>query len=709
MTPARAADGFLELYAKTQRFNTGRPSRVRVTPDGKTVLFLRSQPTDPHQTLFAFDVATGQTRELLTPQSLLAGADQTLSAAEKARLERQRVTARGFTDYALSEDGNRISVSLSGVTYLVDAQGKGARRLATGDGALDAHFSPDGTKLAYVRDNDLWVLDVASNREHRVTHGGTETLTHGLAEFAAQEEMDRFAGYWWSPDSRLLAYEEADASNMEKLSTLDVMHPEHGADSVPYPRAGTPNAVVRLGVVPASGGKTAWVSWDAQRYPYLATVRWSKATPLTVLVQSRDQREELLFTADPATGHTQPLLEEKDDAWVHLDQHFPAWLEDGSGFFWRTERNGGPEIELRAPTGEKKATWVPPSAGWESWVGFDARSRTLYFTGSADPTEALLWRVREGQAPERFPGGEEQAWQEGGLSKDGQLLVVNSTSLTQMPKTRVLKADGSVVGELPSVAVDSPVTPRVEIRKVGEGQGFYAAVLKPAHAKPGVKLPVVVEVYGGPGHAVVRRGMRGFVLLQWLADQGFVVALFDGRGTPRRGRAWERALKGDFSGVTLDDQVAALHALAAQVPEMDLSRVGIEGWSFGGYMSALAVLKRPDVYKAAVAGAPVVDWHDYDTHYTERYLDTPQAAPGAYDKSSLLSYVKGPARPLLVVHGTADDNVYFVHSLKLADALFKEGKPFELLPLADLTHMVPTPLVTQRLWERIVRHFQQNL
>jgi dipeptidyl-peptidase-4 len=196
-----------------------------------------------------------------------------------------------------------------------------------------------------------------------------------------------------------------------------------------------------------------------------------------------------------------------------------------------------------------------------------------------------------------------------------------------------------------------------------------------------------------------------------MADQGYLVVKFDGRGTPLRTAEWERAVRGDFSGVTLEDQVAALQALAAEMPEVDLKRVGIEGWSFGGYMSALAVLKRPDVFKAAVAGAPVVDWQDYDTHYTERYLGLPQEHPEAYEKSSLLTYAKQdkPIGALLLLHGTADDNVYFFHSLKLSDALFRAGKPHDLLPLSGLTHMVPDPMVTQRQWERVMGHFKQNL
>jgi dipeptidyl-peptidase-4 len=224
---------------------------------------------------------------------------------------------------------------------------------------------------------------------------------------------------------------------------------------------------------------------------------------------------------------------------------------------------------------------------------------------------------------------------------------------------------------------------------------------------------VILSVYGGPGpaawplHGAARQASRRLVD-QWLADRGFLVVAAEGRGTPRRGRAFERALRGDFS-LPLEDQVAALRALAAEIPEMDLSRVGVWGWSYGGYMAALAVLRRPDVFKAAVAGAPVVDWRDYDTHYTERYLGLPGENAAAYARSSLLGDAPRLSRPLLLVHGTADDNVYLFHSLKLADALFRAGRPFELLPLAGATHIDRDPEATERLWERAAAFFEENL
>lgn len=706
---AQSADPFLKLYAETRRFTAGSPVGATVTPDSKEVLFLRSPPKSPVQALYSFDVATGKTRELLTATTLLAGASQTLSAAEKARLERQRISARGFTHFSLSKDGAKVLVGLSGKLYVLDRPSGKVLPLAA-EGALDAKFSPDGKRVSYVKGHDLYAVDLASNRERRITKGGTADLTHGLAEFVAQEEMHRFSGYWWSPDSRHLAYEIADLSPVETVYLSDALHPEVKPEALHYPRPGKNNAKVSLAITSSRGGKSVLVKWNQAKYPYLAKVQWEEQAPLTLLVQNREQTEEALLQVDPATGRTRTLLVETDPAWVELKPGFPKWRKDGSAFFWYTERNGGPEVERRDAKGKLLERWVAPDVHFDELVGLDEAAGWLYFTANPTPPEARLYRVQKGGAPEEVRTGYDgPRVQHARLSKKGDLLVVGTATPTQLATYDVLRPGGEKVGGLPSVTVKPPFTPKLEIRKVGKGQGYWSALIRPRDFKPGKKLPVIVEVYGGPTVTTVNQLMRENLLLQWIADHGFLVVKFDNRGTPGRDRAWSRAVKYDFAGVTMDDQVAALKALAAEVPELDLTRVGMEGWSFGGYMSALSVLKRPDVFKAAVAGAPVTEWLDYDTHYTERYLGLPQAHPEAYQKSSLLPYAPKLGGALLIIHGTSDDNVYFLHSLKLSNALFRAGKPHDLLPLAGFTHMVPDPLVTERLYARMVGFFQERL
>jgi dipeptidyl-peptidase-4 len=711
---ATAQDSFLREFAETRRYLAGRPTNAQLTPDSRSVLFLRATQTDPRQLLYELDLATGQARELLTPESLLKGASETLSSDEKARLERMRVTARGFTSYALSRDGAKVLVVLSGKLYVVERSSGKVTQLQTGEGAaIDPKFSPDGAAVAYVRANDLRRVDLKKGSEHAVTKGGTVLKPNGLAEFVAQEEMNRFSGYWFSPDSKRIAFQATDHTGVEQLSVPDPMHPEAEADRFYYPRAGKPNAAVKLGITLAGGGAVTWVQWDSKEYPYLATVRWPTKGPLTVLVQNRTQTAQQLLAVDDKSGRTTALLEEKDAAWLNLDQQFPHWVADGSAFFWMSERAGAPQLELHGADGSLKSVWVKPEAGWtktSDTLAFDEAHRTLYFAGGPDPTSADLWKVTEGEAPQRvktdFPDGS-TCWVK--VSNDGQYLLAGATSLGAMPRAAVFKADGSKVADLPSVAVEPKLKLNVEVKKVGDGPGFWAAIFKPEGFKAGTKLPVILSVYGGPGHQQVSRGLREHLIDQWLSNQGFIVVKIDGRGTPRRGRDWERAIKGDFATEIAADQLAGLKAVAKVAPEMDLSRVGVYGWSFGGYLSGLLTLGFGDAVKSGVAGAPVVDWHDYDTHYTERYLGVPPADEKAYEVSSLLTYVPKAKRPLLIIHGTADDNVYFLHTLKLSDAMFRAGKPHQVLPLSNFTHMVPEPQVTERLYERIAQFFKETL
>ena len=706
---APLASGFLRDYAETRGFTLGRPVMAKPTPDGKAVLFLRAQPRVSKLQLYEFDVATGETRELLTPEQLLKGAQEKLSPEEKARRERMRVSVSGFTNFQLSEDGTLILLSLSGKLYTVRRPTGEVRELKTNPGTiLDPKLSRDGKSVAYVRDYDIYVFDLTKGKERRLTFGGTERVSHGLAEFVAQEEMDRYSGYWWSPDSRFIVYEEADASEVEVWYVTDPAKPEQPPHPSFYPRPGKANVKVRLGIAPVRGGKTIWIQWDSRRYPYLTKVDWDEHGPLTVEVQTRDQKELVLLKVDLKSGRTAPLLIERDAVWLNLDQQVPVWLEGGGGFLWTTEREGAPQLELRRSDGQFERVLVPPGAGYQGFVDVSTKLGHVYFSASADPTQSHLRRVP-------LAGGESVALTKtiglnsAAFARNHSIYVHLEMSLEAMPKTAVHRADGSLIGELPSVAENPSFVPRVQLVKVGDGNGFYASIVRPRDFDVSKRYPVLVDVYGGPHGKTVVAAMTAHILKQWLADQGFIVVSIDGRGTPGRGREWERAIAKHFGSVPLEDQVAGLKALGKQFPELDLERAGIFGWSFGGYLSALAVLKRPDIFRAGMAGAPVVDWLDYDTHYTERYLGMPETDAAAYQEGSLLAYAGKLSRPLLLVHGTSDDNVYFRHTLKLTDALFKAGKDFELLPLSGFTHMVPDPVVTERLWSRIANHFRMHL
>ena len=700
---------FLDQYAATYHFRLGEPTSITVTPEGDAVLFLRSGARSFVQDLCEWDARTRRERVLLTAERILRGAQEHLTAEERARRERMRVASRGIVSYQLSEDGRRILVPVAGRLFVIERASGATRELIGAPGfPIDPQFSPDGASVACVRHGDLYVFDLGSGRERRLTSGANDTLTHGLAEFVAQEEMGRFSGYWWSPDSRSIAYQETNTGPVETLHILDPAHPEQTPQSWRYPRPGRANAEVRLGIVPASGGGTTWVRWDRSRYPYLATVRWSLNAPLAILVQNRRQTEEMLLAVDVKDGAARPLLIERDPAWINLDQKMPHWLEDGGGFLWTTERAGRLQLELRARDGHLLRSLTRVTFPLRGFIHLDAEAQTAWVSGAEDPTQVQLWRVRLDGAGAPQPVTSEPGIHDGVFARHAAIWVHSFEGPQSGPRKVILDRDGHEIATLQSASEEPLLTTHLTFLTVGPRRE-RAVIVSPESFRRGERYPVIVSVYGGPHVNQVRQAARGYLLEQWIANRGFLVVSIDGRGTPGRGRSWERAIKNDLIQVPLEDQIEGLRAMAAEHPEMDLSRVGIYGWSFGGYFSAMAVMRRPDVFRAGVAGAPVVDWHDYDTHYTERYLDLPERDPRGYEQSSVLTYAGRLARPLLLVHGTVDDNVYFLHSMKLSEALFRAGKPFEFLPLAGFTHMVPDPLVTRRLYGRIASFLEEHV
>ncbi len=705
--PTAHAEPLLEQYAQTWRFRLGAPESVRVTPDGREVLFLRSGARDFVRDLFAFDVATGVERRLLTASELLGGAEESLTTEERARRQRQRVAARGIAAFQLSSDGSRILFPLSGKLYVYDRSSRRVRVIAEQGGApVDPRWSPDGRMVSCVRDGELHVIDAESGVQRALTSGATAGITHGTAEFVAQEEMDRMAGYWWSPDSATLAYQETDEREVERFQIADPMHPERAPDAFAYPRAGRRNAVVRLGLVSVHGGATTWVQWDRDAFPYLASVNWEAGAPLTILVQNRAQTEERLLAVAP-DGSTRELLRETDAAWVNIDSSAPRWLPNGEGFLWSTERGGRWQLELRRTDGSLDRVIVAPEVGYRKLIHVDSVRRVVRVLASDEPTEQHVVRVSL-DAPSTAVRETTQPGEHDALIGSGGVRVVHRNALIGASSWMVLR-DDAVVGTLASNIEEPVVPPRVELVQVGDDH-LRAAIVRPSDFRDGGRYPVLLMVYGGP-HAQMVGSARGrFVLAQFFAEQGFVVVSLDGRGTPHRGRDWERAIHQAFGDVPLDDQVRGLHALGARYPELDLGRVGVYGWSFGGYLAALAMLRRSDVFRAGIAGAPVADWRDYDTHYTERYLGVPTGDDDeTYRRSSLLTWADGLRHPLLVLHGTADDNVYFLHGVRLSDALFRAGRTHEFIPLAGSTHSVADPVVATALYRHMAAFLRRNV
>ncbi len=530
---------------------------------------------------------------------------------------------------------------------------------------------------------------------------GAPGLSYGAAEFIAAEEMGRMRGYWWAPDGASLLVARVDESRVQRWHIADPANPARSPAAVAYPAAGTPNADVSL-LLAGLDGRRAEVDIDWAAFPYLVDVAWESGGDPLIVVQSRDQRVMRLLTADPSTGATAMLREDTDPRWLDIVPGVPARTGDGR-IVWAADSDGARRLLVGTPeelAGSAGAAVTPPTLQVREILSVDGGA--VLFTASADdPTEIGLWLYRgEG------PGGLQEISPPGGVhagTRAAGTTVLTSRTMTQPEAAvRVLTdAPGGAATEAAQIAVlaEPPNVPPPHPDRFAAGtREIRSALLLPSWHEPGsARLPVLLDPYGGPHAQRVLAAQGAFLTSQWLAEQGFAVLVADGRGTPGRGPEWDRAVWHDLAGPVLEDQVEALQAAAARHPDLDTSRVAIRGWSFGGYLSALAVLRRPDVFHAAVAGAPVIDWRLYDTHYTERYLGLPDEQPQVYGQSSLLADAPRLTRPLLFIHGLADDNVVVAHTLRMSSALLAAGRPHSVLPLSGVTHMTPQEEVAENL------------
>jgi dipeptidyl-peptidase-4 len=676
---ARAGETFPRQYARTQRFTLGRPRSFTVADDGSRVAFLRSSAgDDPVNALWVFDVDPAGERLVADPGTLLEAGEGDLPRAERIRRERARESASGIVAYGADPGLTVASFSLGGRLFVSDLLTGDVRPLGA-TGVFDARPAPSGGRVAYVAERGLRVVDVEG--EDRLLAGEEDPdVSWGMAEFIAGEEMDRTRGYWWAPDGGSIVAARVDVSGVQEWHIGDPSNPGNPPTAVRYPSAGTANAEVSLFILSLDGGRTE-VSWDREAFPYLVTVSWREGALLTLLVQSRDQRATRVLTADPSGG-TSVVREDRDPMWLDIVLGVPRWLADG-----RLVSTADRDDTRRLVFGEEPATPPGLQVRRVAHVGTD-----VVVTASDDPTEVHLWRVSpEGEVARvtAEPGVHDAAV--GGDT----MVVVSATMERPGSVARVVRGDREIA-VIGSNAETPVIQPRVTLGRT-PGRDLRFAVLLPDDV-PASPLPVLLDPYGGPQFQRVMKAQDAFLQSQWFADQGFAVVVADGRGTPGRGPAWERAVHGDLATPALEDQIEALNAAADEHPgAFDLERVAIRGWSFGGHLAALAVLRRPDVFHAAIAGAPVTDWRLYDTHYTERFLGLPDEDPDAYRRSSVIEDAAKLERPLLLIHGLADDNVVAAHTLRLSAALLAAGRPHSVLPLTGVTHMTPQEVVAENL------------
>ena len=706
-------ESFPRQEARTRRFTLGVPRAFRISPDGTRVAFLRTQGGgDPVTCLWVLDVGRGPERLVADPRAL-GGDEEDLPPQERARRERVREQAGGIVAYATDADLTVAVFAWSGRVYAVDLTRAEAspHELAVPAPALDPRPDPAGKRLAYVRAGAMRVASLADPAEDQVLADprGAPNLTFGLAEFIAAEEMDRHRGYWWSPDGSALLVARVDETPVNRWHIADPANPDRPPAEVAYPAAGTPNAEVSL-LMARLDGTTVDVEIDHAAFPYLVTACWEDEHDPLVVVQSRDQRTMRLLTVDPGTGQAEVLREDTDPRWLEIVPGVPAWTADGA-LVWTADREDTRRLLVSPPgaPGEQPEPVTPPGLQVRGVLGVDGD--TVLFQASAEPTEIELWTYG--------PSGLSRVGEGGGVEagvRAGGTTVTSRRGLDDDGVTVRVYRDGTLATTLASLA-ERPALPAPRPVLFGAGpREIRTAVLFPSWHQPGQrKLPVLLDPYGGPHAQRVVKARGAYLTSQWFAEQGFAVVIADGRGTPGRGPEWERAVAGDLAGPVLQDQVDALGDAAARFGDLDTGRVAIRGWSFGGYLAALAVLRRPDVFHAAIAGAPVTDWHLYDTHYTERYLGFPDRDEENYERSSLISLlIRGdappgppahggaarppvPPRPLMLIHGLADDNVVVAHTLRLSGALLAAGYPHTVLPLSGITHMASQETVAENL------------
>ncbi|PBJ81536.1 S9 family peptidase [Lysobacteraceae bacterium NML93-0399] len=708
-------DGRLTLEAITGDAPLSGPSLMKpqVAPDGSRVTFLRGKDENRNQLdLWEYDIASGQTRMLVDSKVVLPG-EETLSDAEKARRERQRIAGQsGIVDYQWAPDAQRLLFPLGGELYLYDLSKRGSdavRQLTDGGGfATDPKVSPRGGFVSFVRARNLWVIDLSTGAERQLTTDGNDVIGNGVAEFVADEEMNRHTGYWWAPDDSAIAYARIDESPVPVQKRYEVYPDRTEVVEQRYPAAGDDNVRISLHVIAPQGGEVTDVDLGKETDIYLARVQWRDAQRLTFQRQSRDQQTLDLIETTLATGAQRTLVTERSRTWVPLHDAL-RFLDDGR-FVWSSERDGFQHLYLASEDGRRMTELTRGDWPVDELLAVDEATGRAYFRagmvledGRAQPraTQSRIYSVGlDGQ--QAYTALSDAPGMHGASFARNASVFVNTWSNTSTPPQIALRrADGTLVATLLENDLSADDHPYASYRDAHLPTEFgtltaadgrtplHYSLIKPAGFDPSRSYPVVVHVYGGPAAQTVLDtwpGRADASFHQYLAQRGYVVFSLDNRGTPRRGRDFVGALYKRQGTVEVEDQLRGVEWLKSQ-PWVDGSRIAVNGWSNGGYMTLMLLAKAPEAYACGIAGAPVADWALYDTHYTERYMNLPDANVEGYREASVFTHADDiKPNALLLIHGMADDNVLFTNATQLMSQLQQAGTPFELMTYPGAKH-----------------------
>jgi dipeptidyl-peptidase 4 len=704
---------------------------LKISPDGSRVTYLKGKSDDKDRLdLWEYNLHDHQARVLVDSRALEPG-NEKLSVEEIGRRERQRTAAlSGIVEYSFSATGDALLFPLGGDLYYYPlAKGKSkplVDALHTGRFATDATLSPAGARVAYVRDQNLYTYDIQSKQEKALTTDGGGTIKNGMAEFVAQEEMDRSTGYWWAPDGRHIVFARIDESPVKVTQRFEISADNVATFAQRYPAAGDPNVLIKLGVADTQSGTVTWIDLGAEQDIYIARVDWlPDGKTVAIQRESRNQRKLDLLFADIATGATRVVLSETSSSWIELNNEL-SFLKNSDEFIWASARDGYHHLYLYGTDGRlirqlTAGNWNVDGFRTRAIKGIDEKNRLVYFSATEKtPTERHLYSV---SLDTQDPNSVQRISEESGLhgitmSADARFYVDTFSSRAQPPQVSLHAADGTRSAMLLENRLDAqhPDAPYLADNSVAEfgtltandGQTLYYRIFKPSHFDPSKRYPAIVDVYGGPGVQVVVDNWSGSSFTQILTRAGYVVFQLDNRGSAFRGTAFQAPIHDKMGEAEVADQVLGAHWLGSQ-SFVDPARIGAWGWSYGGYMTLMLMFKAPDVFRVGVSGAPVTDWTLYDTHYTERYLDRPQDNATGYAASSVLPYAKNLKGKLLVMHGMADDNVLFLHSTKLFRKLQDLGKPFDVMVYPGAKHGLTRQHDGRHAYKMIKQYFDENL
>ncbi|MFQ3265088.1 MAG: dipeptidyl-peptidase-4 [Colwellia sp.] len=712
----------IERIYSSPSLNGQTPKSLKFSPDGTRVTYLQGKAEDLYRyDLWEYNLTSKENKLLVDSQSLFSG-PESLSDEEKARRERQRIFGVGIMEYQFSQDGSALLFPLNGDIYYYHLATKTAKRLTETVGfETDVKFSPKGNYVSYIREQNIYILNIVSGEERQLTIDGASTIKNGMSEFVAQEEMARMTGYWWSPDEKHIAFLRVDETPVKIIIRNEIYAEKIELIEQRYPATGTNNVHIQLAVTDIQGKKIRFVDMGKNKDIYLPRVKWlADSKKLSYQWQSRDQKTLVLKTYDLKKRRQKTLLTETSTHWLNLHKDL-TFLSDNKTFIWASERDGYKHLYHYNLKGElisqlTKGAWVV-----DSLTRIDEKNGWVYFTGRADtPLERHLYKVPlSGKSPENVQRITKRNGFHSIKFSATSESYIDSFSNTKTPKQVSLHlATGEHITWLAEnkVTADHPVAPYYDdlvmpefgSLKSDDGQAdLYYQLYKPKNMKPGKKYPVIVRVYGGPLAQLVTNSWKGADITQYMLQQGYIVYQLDNRGSNYRGTAFEFPIYETLGQVEVTDQITGVKYLHS-LPYVDKERIGIFGHSYGGYMALMTMFKAADYFKAGVSGAPVTDWMLYDTHYTERYLNHPKVNATGYKQSSVFPYIDGLNGPMMIYHGMADDNVLFTNTTKLIKDLQDKGKLFELMTYPGSKHSMRGKKVKVHLNTTIIDFFDRH-